>query len=415
MSSVAVVALDIHKKFSKAVVMNGKGEVVSEKRVSHESSVGMEEFLAQFEAATDVVMEATFNWPWIADIAQEMGLAPHLAHPPRVREMAKGMAKSDRKDAVYLGKLWLAGDIFPRSYLAPPEVRRMRGLFRLRLVLVRMRTAIKNAIHGQLHRQGILIEDCSDLFGRKGRLILESLWMPEAGRWQLEQKLSVLDELAKRIRRPRLLSMKRGSQMKRPAGRLLSKAPRRQSSKLTAEQRLLILDTWGRSGLPAAEFASIVGVSKHTLYVWKKRFEEMGPAGLMDQPRGGPEGSRLPETTKRAILMIKGANPEYGCRRISEMLLRGPALPASPGAVARVLKEAGYETEEVPTVRNPERPRRFERARANQLWQTDIPASVNREARYRSLGMRPLPAKPSCQLVTPCNNSATFLQLLCSN
>ena len=40
--------------------------------------------------------------------------------------------------------------------------------------------------------------------------------------------------------------------------------------------------------------------------------------------------------------MLKEANPEWGCQRISDMLLRGPALPASAAAVARVLHEAGY-------------------------------------------------------------------------
>jgi transposase InsO family protein len=141
---------------------------------------------------------------------------------------------------------------------------------------------------------------------------------------------------------------------------------------LTAEQRLLLLDTWRRSGLPAGDFGPLVGISKHTLYAWKKRFEAEGPAGLEDKPRGGPHGSRLPEVTKRAILMLKQDNPEWGCERISAMLLRGPALPASPQAVARVLHEAGYQTEEVPTHRHPDRVRHFERARANQLWQTDL-------------------------------------------
>src|SRR4051812_30275602 len=49
---------------------------------------------------------------------------------------------------------------------------------------------------------------------------------------------------------------------------------------ITPPRRLLILDTWRRSGLPAADFAVLVGVSKHTLYAWKKRFEEEGPGGL---------------------------------------------------------------------------------------------------------------------------------------
>src|SRR5262245_62118360 len=157
---------------------------------------------------------------------------------------------------------------------------------------------------------------------------------------------------------------------RRRRARRLAKAA--ESDGLTGAQRLLLLDTWRRSGLPAGDFAPLVGVSKHTLYAWKHKFETEGPAGLEEKPRGGPTGSRLPEVTKRAILMLKQDNPEWGCERISSMLLRGPALPASPQAVARVLHEAGYELEEVPTHRHPDKVRRFERARPNQLWQTDL-------------------------------------------
>jgi transposase InsO family protein len=148
--------------------------------------------------------------------------------------------------------------------------------------------------------------------------------------------------------------------------------PQAKPEPLTPTQRLLLLDTWQRSGLPAADFAALVGLSKYTLYAWKKKFDQQGPSGLMDQPRGGPPGSRLPELTKRTILMLKTSNPEWGCQRISDMLQRGPALPASPSAVARVLHEAGYEMEEVSTRPHPDHPRFFERAKPNQLWQTDL-------------------------------------------
>jgi transposase InsO family protein len=57
---------------------------------------------------------------------------------------------------------------------------------------------------------------------------------------------------------------------------------------------------------------------------------------------------------------------------ISVMLARGPALGASPGAVAHVLHEAGYELEEAPTRPHPDKVRSFERATPNQLWQTDL-------------------------------------------
>jgi transposase InsO family protein len=141
---------------------------------------------------------------------------------------------------------------------------------------------------------------------------------------------------------------------------------------ITPQQKLLLLDTWQRSGLPARDFGALVNISHHTLYSWKKRFEELGPAGLVNQPRGSKKGSKLPELTKRTILMLKQAHPDWGCERISDMLVRGPALPASPNAVARVLKEAGYELVAQPTKPHPDHVRSFERAKPNQLWQTDL-------------------------------------------
>jgi transposase InsO family protein len=79
--------------------------------------------------------------------------------------------------------------------------------------------------------------------------------------------------------------------------------PADQAEPISPQQRLLLLDLWQRSGLPAGDFAPLVGLSKHTLYGWKKRFERQGPAGLLDRPKGGPQGSRLSDLTKRTILM----------------------------------------------------------------------------------------------------------------
>jgi transposase InsO family protein len=142
---------------------------------------------------------------------------------------------------------------------------------------------------------------------------------------------------------------------------------------LTPEQRLLVLDAWQRSGLPASDFAPIAGVSKQALYAWKRRFAELGPAGLVDgSTTRAAGGSKLPAATRRAIVMLKKANPDWGCQRISDVLYRGPGLAASESAVSRVLKEEGYVMEESPT--RPHEPvvREFERASANQLWQTDL-------------------------------------------
>lgn len=140
----------------------------------------------------------------------------------------------------------------------------------------------------------------------------------------------------------------------------------------SGEVRLKILDTWMRSGLPAGDFAPLVSVSKHTLYMWKARFEAEGPAGLMDKPRGSGRGSRLPDITKRAILLMKQMHQDWGVDRISDMLLRTQALQASPPAVAKVLVEDGYVVEHAPMHRHDPVVHEFQRDHPNDLWQTDL-------------------------------------------
>src|SRR2546428_1286927 len=170
---------------------------------------------------------------------------------------------------------------------------------------------------------------------------------------------------------PPLLTGRRKAE---PFRRVVEAAPRPgvEGVALSGEQRLLILDAWARAELTAGEFGKIAGISPHTLYAWRRRFEEHGPAGLDEKRRGAPQGSRVAEATKRAILMMKGQHEEWGCERIHDMLMRSEGFAASAGAVARVLREAGYESEMQPTERHEDRPREFERAKPNQLWQSDL-------------------------------------------
>jgi hypothetical protein len=59
----------------------------------------------------------------------------------------------------------------------------------------------------------------------------------------------------------------------------------------------LPLDAWPRSGLPAGAFAPLVGISKHNLYAWNRKFQEQGagelvavavpPSGMFEDLDGG--------------------------------------------------------------------------------------------------------------------------------
>jgi transposase len=71
----------------------------------------------------------------------------------------------------------------------------MRGLFRMRGLFVRMRTALKCNVHGQLFRQGVLLEEESSIFTLKARAALKRIDMDESERSELARKFALLADL----------------------------------------------------------------------------------------------------------------------------------------------------------------------------------------------------------------------------
>lgn len=86
------------------------------------------------------------------------------------------------------------------------------------------------------------------------------------------------------------------------------------------------------------------------------------------QRRQSAEGS----AARTEVVALRGAHPEWGTRRLRDVLARFAGLGVSETTVRRILHEEGLiAAREVPTPRDkPER--RFERAEPNQLWQSDI-------------------------------------------
>jgi len=115
---------DVHRKFSKVSLqeMTAEGQIhVSERaRLEHYDRQAMRQWLGRVPAGTPVALEAAFGWPWIADLLEEVGLEPHLGHPPAIKVLAENEAKSDRCDADRPAKFQLRG-ILPEIYLAPPK------------------------------------------------------------------------------------------------------------------------------------------------------------------------------------------------------------------------------------------------------------------------------------------------------
>jgi transposase InsO family protein len=144
------------------------------------------------------------------------------------------------------------------------------------------------------------------------------------------------------------------------------------SHRFTAADKLKAVRLYTEEGFSQALVCRELNISKSSLGLWLQSYRLGGEAGLapVQKPR---RAARLPAPITDQILELKKGNPTFGIKRISQILRRCFFLPASPETVRQRLHEAELMPESSPPKkRNMVRPRFFERATPNQMWQTDI-------------------------------------------
>src|SRR5712691_6985598 len=169
------VGIDLHRKRSQITALDEQGTELLSRRVANDPEA-LKTILAELGGA----LEATYGWEWLADLLDQEGHELHLSHPLRTKAIAAARVKTDAVDARTLAHL-LRTDLLPEAYVAPRELRDLRDLLRHRVVLTRMRSALKNRVHALLARQGIQREH-ADLFGASGHRFLAELPLREPAR-----------------------------------------------------------------------------------------------------------------------------------------------------------------------------------------------------------------------------------------
>jgi transposase InsO family protein len=139
-----------------------------------------------------------------------------------------------------------------------------------------------------------------------------------------------------------------------------------------AEFRLKVVRLFMEEGYSASLLSEQFGISKHSISRWASAYRRGGVQGLEPKPRPGGNTRVAPEVRERMVA-VKTANPEYGPRRIADVLKRFFLIPTSPSTVHKTLSEKGLVNKaKRKPAKNPPKPRFFERSRPNQLWQSDI-------------------------------------------
>jgi transposase len=192
------IGCDAHKKFSVFVAVNEKGQAGEALRVTHDREL-YREFLARLPPHSAIAVEASGSYSWLVDEMERSGHRPKLCNPLEAKRRMALTKKTDKLDARGLAILLRNGTL-PEVWIPPSELRDQRELLRLRIFLVRLRTRVKNRIHGTLSRHNVQVPG-ADLFGVAARaeLCARLPELPIHSREAIEQELATLDFLEMQI------------------------------------------------------------------------------------------------------------------------------------------------------------------------------------------------------------------------
>jgi transposase len=190
---------DAHKKYSVFTGIDEDCRVEYTKRIEHRKE-DFRNFLETLDSGTPIAVESTGNWYWIIDEIERAGHQPWLVHAAKAKLMMGNINKTDKLDAKGLATLLRNGTL-PSIWIPPSEIRDQRELPRMRLVMVHMRTMLKNRIHATFAKYGINFEETSDLFGKQGRLLIKKKLdeLPKETHYSIVQELDLLDQIIKEI------------------------------------------------------------------------------------------------------------------------------------------------------------------------------------------------------------------------
>lgn len=193
------IGCDGHKQYSVFVAVDEAGGTGPAQRVKHERTE-FQDYLHSLPPGSPIALETSGHWYWMVDAMEQAGHQPILVHARKAKLLMGLINKTDKLDAQGLATLLRNGTV-PAVWIPPGDLRDQRELPRLRMTFVRVRTALKNRIHAAFAKYGIALSGVSDVFGPKGRRLLEQRLpqLPPETQRAVREELALLDPLEDQI------------------------------------------------------------------------------------------------------------------------------------------------------------------------------------------------------------------------
>ncbi|MDP8290255.1 MAG: IS110 family transposase [Candidatus Susulua stagnicola] len=132
------VGVDLHKERSWFYIMNEQGKKISSKSISNELGV-LKEYFQSITKPFTLAVEATYNWYFFVDLAEEYADKVYLANSYELKAFAKRNKKTDKIDARLIADILRKGYL-PSVHIADKETRELKESLRYRMNLIKDRS-----------------------------------------------------------------------------------------------------------------------------------------------------------------------------------------------------------------------------------------------------------------------------------
>jgi transposase len=190
-----IIGCDLHSRYQVVAWMVKETGEVATRRLEHENGEARA-FYTKLPRPSRIGIEATGYTQWLERMVAELGHELWVGDPAEIRARAVRRQKTDTRDAEHLLDLLLTNR-FPRVWVPTPEERDARQLLKHRCQLVRMRTSVKNQLHGLAMSQGVCRR--GKLWSKRGRAELACLELAPWASRRREELLELLNRLGPRI------------------------------------------------------------------------------------------------------------------------------------------------------------------------------------------------------------------------
>jgi len=149
------VGVDLHKERSWFYIMDENGNRLSSKSISNELKV-LKEYFESIPKPFRLAVEATYNWYFFVDLAEEFADKVYLANSYELKAFAKRNKKTDKIDAKLIADILRKGYL-PSVYIANKETRQLKESLRYRMNLVKDRSRVIYRLKALLDKLGLKV------------------------------------------------------------------------------------------------------------------------------------------------------------------------------------------------------------------------------------------------------------------